>query len=149
VLFSEQFTQKDDEEAKASKRTAAQRRPIIQNPAQGGPGWGDDRGVPQWSKWIMAFVNKKTCDLAKPEFDKHSGNWLLVYDNLPVPFARDTPKRWTDLGDRLRGYFAGVSHYDIVFIDSANELAEFTSAGHLVQPIVDLWRQDESSWSPP
>jgi hypothetical protein len=144
---------KDDEEAKGTaetpRRTAAQRRQIIQNPPQGGPGWVDDRGVPQWAEWIMGFVGKKTSDLMKPKFDKYSVNWLLVHDNLPVPFTRDTPKRWMTLGDRLRNYFAEVIHYDALFIDSGNELAEFASTGHVIQPIVNLWRQDESSWSPP
>jgi len=103
VLFSDLFTKKDDEEAKGTaetpRRTAAQRRQIIQNPPQGGPGWGDDRGVPQWAEWIMGFVGKKTSDLMKPKFDKYSVNWLLVHDNLPVPFARDTPKRWMTLDE--------------------------------------------------
>jgi hypothetical protein len=143
LLFTDQF-KKD-----MPKRTAAQRRRIIENPPRGGPGWGDDRGVPEWVEWIMGFIRKKTRDLAKPDFDKHAENWLLVYDNLPVPFAQDTPKRWTDLSERLHHYFTGVCHYGTIFIDSANELAELNSVGCSVQPIVDLWKQGERSWPPP
>jgi hypothetical protein len=136
LLFEDQF-KKD-----MPIRTAAQRRQIIENPPRGGPGWGDDRGVPQWVEWIMSFVTKKTDDLAKPDFDKYGNKWLLVYDNLPLPFATDTPKRWTDLTARLPQYFAEACHYDIIFIDSASELAELTPIGYTVRRIVDLWKQD-------
>jgi hypothetical protein len=143
VLFTDQF-KKD-----MPRRTAAQRRQIIESPPRGGPGWGDDRGVPQWVEWMVSFIQKKTRDLAKPDFDRYAENWLLVYDNLPVPFAQDTPKRWTELDARLRHYFAEVCHYSTVFVDSANGLAELTSVGCTVQPIVDLWKEGECSWSPP
>ena len=135
LLFEDQF-KKD-----MPKRTAAQRRQIIEKPPRGGPGWGDDRGIPQWVEWIMSFVTRKTGNLAKPDFDKYADNWLMVYDNLPIPFATDTPKRWTDLTARLPQYFAGMYHFDTIFIDSANELAELTPVSCTVQRIVDPWRQ--------
>ena len=143
VLFADLFTRKDDEDAEGTeetpRRTAAQRQQTIQQPPPGGPGWGDDRGVPEWVEWIMKFIEKKTGNFAKLEFDKYSENWLLVYDNLPRPFARDTPKRWTELGVKLHEYFAQVCHYSTIFVDSANNLAEFTSVGCTVQPVANLW----------
>jgi hypothetical protein len=142
LLFTDQF-KKD-----MPKRTAAQRRQIIESPPRGGPGWGDDRGVPQWVEWMVSFIQKKTRDLAKPDFDKYAENWLLIYDNLPVPFAQDTPKRWTELGAKLHHYFTEVCHYSTLFVDSADGLAELTSIGCTVQPIVNLWKQGEGSWSP-
>ncbi len=152
LLFADLFTKKDDEDAggteETPKRTAAQRRRTIHHPPPGGPGWGDDRGVPQWVEWMMSFIDKKTGDLAKPEFDKYSENWLLVYDNLPVPFAQDSPKRWTELDVELRDYFAQACHYSTIFVDSGNDLAEYASAECTVRPVVNLWRQGECSQSP-
>lgn len=138
LLFSDQF--KRD----TPKRTAKQRREIIKNPPPGGPGWGDDRGIPEWVEWMMSFIEKKTGDLAKPDFDRRDENWLLVYDNLPVPFARDALKRWPDLNEVLNRYFADDRHYDKIFVDSASTLAEFTPTGWTIQLIVDLWKHMEN-----
>jgi len=134
LLFTDQFKRN------MPKRTAAERRQIIETPPRGGPGWGDDRGVPEWVEWMMDSIQKKTADFAKPDFDRHTENWLVIHDNSPEPFARDTPMRWTALRARLDCYFATGCHYDTIFIDSENELAEFTPVGYTIQPVSDLWR---------
>lgn len=153
LLFADLFTKKDDEDAEGTeetpRRTAAQRQQTVRHPPQGGPGWGDDRGVPEWAEWIMKFIEKKTGDLARPEFDKHPEKWLLVYDNLPLPFAQDTPTRWTELGVRLHDYFTQACHYSAIFVDSGNDLAEFASVTPTVQPVVNLWKQGKCSRFPP
>jgi hypothetical protein len=137
LLFTDQF--KRD----MPKRTAAQRRQIIENPPLGGPGWGDDRGVPEWVEWMMDCIQKKTRSLAKADFDKYAENWLLVCDELPLPFATDTAKRWIDLRAKLDRYFVEECHYDTVFIDSANELARLTPNGYAIWAVADLWRHQE------
>jgi hypothetical protein len=121
-------------------RSAAERRQVIENPPPGGPGWGDDRGVPEWVDWMMSVMEKKTQDLAKPAFDNHPENWLLVYDDLPIFPAQTTSNRWMALNARLHRCFAEKMHYGTVFIDSADELAEFASAGWTVQSIINLWK---------
>jgi hypothetical protein len=140
-LFADQFTKQVDEAAQEEpKRTAAERRDIIQNPPPGQSGRGDDGGVAEWVDWIMEKIEKKTADFANPEFDKFSENWLLVCDSL-LPCAGTAPKRWTDVNVKLTAYFSKEARFDAVFILTSGELAEFARGKRALRPIVDLWRR--------
>jgi hypothetical protein len=123
------------------KLNAEQKREIIENPPPGGPGWGDSRGVPEWVAWIVDSIEKKTVAYSKSNFKKFKENWLLVYDNVPVPFARDTSDRWVDLDVRLKQYFSEKCHYDTLFVLSDNDLAKLIPNKWNVYDVTDLWRR--------
>jgi hypothetical protein len=137
LLFTDLF-QKD-----MPNLNAKQKREIIENPPPGGPGWGNNRGVPDWVAWIMDCIKKKTGDYSHSDFTKYKENWLLVYDNLPIPFARDTSRRWADLDLKLKQYFSKQWHYDTLFVLSGNDLARLTRNERNVYEIADLWIHDK------
>jgi hypothetical protein len=134
VLFADQF-KKD-----MPRRTAAERRRIIEDPPPGGVGWGDDRGVPEWIEWMLDPIRKKIIAFAKPGFVKYAENWLLIHDDSPTLCGRNVRDRWVQLEMELKHHFSQTLCYDVIFIESDNELARFTEKEFTVSTLVDLWK---------
>ncbi|NVJ67390.1 MAG: hypothetical protein HWE16_12960 [Gammaproteobacteria bacterium] len=48
-------------------------------------GWLGDSVEQDWAEAIFYFVQRKINSLKKTGFDKFAQNWLLIYDNWPLP----------------------------------------------------------------
>ena len=48
-------------------------------------GWAGDRPEQEWALYINNIIRKKLQKLAHHEFIKYHKNYLLIYDNLPLP----------------------------------------------------------------
>jgi len=123
------------------KRTAAQRRELLENQSHG-PGWGDFGMDREWAASMMDCIFRKTRSLSRSGFTKCEKNLLLIYDNLPA-FRLPRPQPIDYLIEELKPYFAEQLRYDGILIDSVGELLEFYPDGHQIHPIVDLWDQQK------
>lgn len=122
------------------KRTASERREIIQNQPSG-VGWVDDEPEREWAQWMIDCVRKKTEAFNKPGFKKCDTNWLLIYDNLPVPFTEidDIKVAVGYFMVELNSYCPQNKRYDGILIEIRSLLVEIHSSKWSSQPIVDLW----------
>jgi hypothetical protein len=48
-------------------------------------GWTGDRIEQRWCEFIADVVAYKISSASKPGFELFEDNWLLVYENLPLP----------------------------------------------------------------
>jgi hypothetical protein len=131
VLFMDQFKRG------TPKRTASQRREIIRKQPHG-PGWIDEECEKEWVKSMIDNLCKKTGAFNKPEFEKYDENWLLIYDNLPVPLIK--------IEDVMRGFMEALNRYwlqkncyDGILIEKENQILQFQPSKCKKLPIVDLW----------
>ncbi|MBN2270873.1 MAG: hypothetical protein JXN61_09685 [Sedimentisphaerales bacterium] len=131
LLFMDQFRRE------TPKRSVKERRQlIIEQPY--GAGFGDDEPELEWARWIMDCIRDKTNALSKPGFAKFDKNWLLIYDNLPLPFV----KIKTALGflfHNLNIYWSENHRYDGIFIDTGIQLLEIYPTEWNSSVIVNLW----------
>lgn len=131
LLFMDQFKRG------TKKRTASERRKIIQD-KKFGAGWADDEPEREWKLCMMDRVLAKTEDFNKPDFEKFDKNWLLIYDNLPLPHIKiDVAMRY--LMKHLNRYWLKKNRYDGVLIETGNELVEIHPPKWNQKPIIDLW----------
>ncbi len=92
--------------------------------------WIGDSPEHEWAEFMVHFLQEKAVAFRKPEFEKLSQNWLLIYDNLPLP-ALDQEKASTLLFNALSAA-DGFADFDHVFIVSGEILYEFSNGRKLV-----------------
>jgi len=86
----------------------------------------------------MDRVLAKTKAFKKPGFKKCDMNWLLIYDNLPLPHVDiETAMRY--LIEHLNSYWRKNNCYKVVLIETENQLIEIHPSKWSHQPIIDLW----------
>lgn len=52
---------------------------------QAGDGWAGDSVEREWASAMFHFIEQKVATLRKDGFTKFEQNWLLIYDNWPLP----------------------------------------------------------------
>lgn len=131
LFFMDQFRRE------TPKRSAKERRQLIEEQPYGA-GFADDEPEREWALCIMDCVHAKKNAFGKPDFRKYHKNWLLVYDNLPLPDVEiKTAVRF--LVDNLKAYWIQNNRYDGILIDTGIQLVEVHSTELNFRPIVDLW----------
>lgn len=48
-------------------------------------GWAGDSAEREWADAMLSTVQRKLLSVVKPGFRLHPENWLLIYDNWPLP----------------------------------------------------------------
>ncbi|MCF8143059.1 MAG: hypothetical protein K9N21_03975 [Deltaproteobacteria bacterium] len=82
-----------------------------------GPGWEGDSPEIQWAVAMSEIIKHKTSLLRKDDFDKFSRNYLLIYDNLPLP-SLDYSKGLDFLREALEQYWNEILIFNITFIQT-------------------------------
>jgi hypothetical protein len=66
------------------RKTAAELRQEIESD-EAGDGWAGDSAEREWAAAMAHYVKEKMTKATVDGFAHHAANWLLVYDNWPLP----------------------------------------------------------------
>ncbi len=115
------------------RKTAEQLRREIEAD-EPGDGWVGDSAEREWGAAMVHHVKEKIAKANADGFARHPANWLLVYDNWPLPHINIT-KAAGILHPLLREIDA-FSTFDTIFVLDNSHLCEFRDSP-IVYPLVD------------
>ena len=98
-----------------------------------GDGWAGDAPEKEWADAMLYFPSQKAKKLAKPGYERFAANWLLIYDNWPLPAVEDA-KAATYFVQRLSTLDAPLP-FDRVFIECEHFIWQFEANACAEQPI--------------
>ncbi|HEH8398667.1 TPA: hypothetical protein SH296_001915 [Pseudomonas aeruginosa] len=107
------------------KRTSAEIRREIEADLSG-DGWVGDSPEREWAEAMAYYVNEKLPKAQAEGFARYAINWLIVYDNWPVP-AVDYGKASAYLTPRLAEMNA-FAVFDAIFVHDTTKMCEFRDA---------------------
>ena len=124
-------------------------REEIDNIARGatwGSGWVGDGPEREWAEVMIHFALQKAEKLAKPGFERFAADWLLIYDNWPLP-AVDDPKAASHFMRRLCALEEPLP-FDRVFVECERSIWQFRVPKYVPQPIRDVWKTANPTLQP-
>lgn len=107
------------------RKTADQLREEIKSDDPG-DGWVGDSAEREWADAMMHHVKEKMVKAAAVDFQRHSANWLLVYDNWPLPAVK-IAKAAAFLAPLLKDADA-FSIFDTIFVLNDSQMCEFRAS---------------------
>lgn len=107
------------------RKTAAQLRSEIEADAPG-CGWDGDSPEREWAAVMAHFVTEKIPKVTANGFVRYPANWLIVYDNWPLP-AVNYSKAASYLAPFLVDMGA-FSVFDAIFVHNDSRMCEFRDA---------------------
>ena len=122
----------------ARSLTVEEMRALLREGQQTSDGWAGDRPEQEWALFIQSVVDIKLTKLSRPNFAIFEQNWLLVYDNLPLPNIH-LGNAIAFLRPLLQDRWSSVPGFDVLFVEHGPVIAQITgnSTDHLV--LCDLW----------
>jgi len=105
-----------------SRKTAAELRQEIEADEYG-DGWVGDSAEREWAAAIAYSVKEKLPKVSADGFVRFPENWLLVYDNWPLPHV-NIAKAAVFLDSLLRECYA-FNVFDAVFVLDDSQICEF------------------------
>jgi hypothetical protein len=121
----------------AEPRRSKQEIDDIARGASRGDGWAGDAPEREWADAMLHFADEKTDKFQKPGYEQFKTNWLLIYDNWPLPAVQDQ-KAAAFLAQRLASLDMPLP-FDSIFVECENSIWQFRASGYVPQPIRDLW----------
>ncbi|HPC03417.1 MAG TPA: hypothetical protein PKY58_04815 [Syntrophales bacterium] len=91
-----------------------------------GPGWEGDVPEEEWASDLYKRIEGKTLKLRNDDFEKHEKNYLLIYENLPLPYL-DYTKACKLLELKLKVYWESGVVFTTVYIQTDYLLMSFNS----------------------
>lgn len=104
------------------RKTAEELRREIQADAPGN-GWEGDSPERQWAVAMAYYIGEKLRKANADGFTRYSSNWLIVYDNWPLP-AVSYFKAIFYLAPLLRGMDAFTT-FESIFVHNDSQIVEF------------------------
>lgn len=90
---------------------------------EAGDGWVGDSPEREWAEAMLHFAIEKARKAMAPGFARHEKNWLLVYDNWPLPAVKHAVAA-EYFGELL--HFSNVFEaFDSIFVLDSVHLCEF------------------------
>ena len=122
----------------APSLTVEEMRALLREGQQTSDGWAGDRPEQEWALFIQSVVDIKLTKLSRPKFAIFDQNWLLVYDNLPLPSIH-LGNAIAFLRPLLQDRWSRVPGFDVLFVEHGPVIAQITgnNTDHLV--LHDLW----------
>lgn len=105
--------------------------------ASRGEGWAGDAPEREWADAMLHFAHDKAATFAKPGYEQFENNWLLIYDNWPLP-AVDYPKAASYLAQQIVSLRTPLS-FDRIFVVCEHSIWQFGDSSCVPSPIRDLW----------
>jgi len=101
-----------------------------------GDGWGGDSVEREWAFAMKAFIRGKIEKSRKLDFELFESNWLLMYDNWPLPALNQA-----GAAKRLFETLAPEDYvpFENIFIECSNRFWAFLCNAYYSRPINDLW----------
>lgn len=103
------------------RKSAAELREEIEAD-EPGSGWAGDSAEREWATAMAHFVIKKISKATAPDFARHPENWLMIYDNWPLPHI-DFAKAASLLYPLLREIKAFAT-FDAIFVMDDQQMCE-------------------------
>jgi hypothetical protein len=111
------------------KREAKEIYEIASRTKLTGPGWNGDAPEYEWARVIYEIAKNKTVLLMKDEFVKYPTNYLLIYDNLTLPYL-DHPKASSILRSYLKNYWNSGTVFNGIFVQSDALIIYFSKSAY-------------------
>ena len=112
----------------APERTVSEMRELLEKNKITSSGWAGDSPEREWALYINSIVRVKLKKLAHIEFIKYHQNYLLIYDNLPLPNVH--AKKATEyLVKQLQDTWSLLPSFDSIFVERGPVLVEITKNG--------------------
>lgn len=109
-----------------------------------GSAWVGDSPEREWADAMMHFALRKAKKLVEPGFDRFSADWLLIYDNWPLPFI-DQQKAASYFFQKLLSLDAPLP-FKRVFVECEKTIWQFHEHNYAPQPIYDVWQIVEQKY---
>ncbi len=103
------------------KKSTAELREEIELDAPGAP-WMGNAPEREWAEAMFHFVRTKVAKVQKPGFTRFPCNWLVIYDNWPLPSVR-LDEACSLLADKFHEKDV-LSTFDRVFVLTSRFLCE-------------------------
>ena len=120
-------------------KTVDELREIISQKKLTGPGWEGDSPEGEWGEVITQIIETKHMRLVSPEFESVSTNWLLIYDNLPLPNPEPILSL-NYLSHNLRSYWLRSPRFDSIYVESGDEIFRLTALGSVRWIVNNVWK---------
>jgi len=99
-------------------------------------GWAGDSPEREWAAAMLHTFMRKIEVARKPGFQLFDRNWVLIYDNWPLPGVED-PKAAAYLMQQLEA--TALTPFDAFFVESGKAIWSFSADGYRSHPIPELW----------
>lgn len=96
--------------------------------------WCGDSPERQWAEAMAYYIKEKIPKAMAPGFVRYPANWLIVYDNWPLP-AVDYFRGATFLAPRLIEMSA-FAVFDSIFVHNDSKMCEFQDASPIFHSMV-------------
>lgn len=106
--------------------------------ADAGDGWAGDAPEREWAEAMLHFAMRKAENLSKPGYERFEVNWLLVYDNWPLPAVEESTaaayfvQRLSAMGAKLP--------FDRMFVECEHSIWQFQAPAYAPRRIRELWK---------
>lgn len=101
--------------------------------------WIGDSVEREWAEVMIYFSLKKTQDYENPGFRKFQKNWLVIYDNWPLP-AVEEDKAASLFHQRLLN-LSELLPFKKIFVECPKTFWEFKLNSYSCRAINDLWKE--------
>ncbi|MBM4273597.1 MAG: hypothetical protein FJ134_03920 [Deltaproteobacteria bacterium] len=110
----------------------------IASGANRGDGWVGDAPEKEWAEAMAYFSLQKADKFLKSEYERFDVNWLLIYDNWPLPAVEYLTG--ADYFLQWLGTLDTPLPFDSLFVECADSILHFKVPSYAPQPIRDLWK---------
>lgn len=90
-------------------------------------GWAGDSPEREWADAMAQSISAKVTGLSAPGFERFQEDWLLIYDNWPLPHV--DPERAADFLFATLQQGAALNSFDWIFVVNDHNLWEFSRSG--------------------
>jgi hypothetical protein len=97
--------------------------------ADDGDGWVGDSAEREWADVVLHFARQKMDVANNPGFQLHEENWLLIYDNWPLPHLN--PRKAADLFLAHPEAQSILQRFSRVFVMDGSRIWEFSNRAAL------------------
>ena len=103
-----------------------------------GDGWVGDSVETEWADAMFHFIKQKVATLQKDGFERFEQDWLLIYDNWPLP-ALDRRKAANFL-QNLVNESTVLNEFTRIYVITGKYISEVSSEQIQLFEINDLWK---------
>lgn len=120
------------------KRTIEEMRELLRQEQLTSPPWVGDHAEREWALYFQSVVETKRLKLAKPGFETFCENWLVIYDNLPMPHIH-WEKAIGFLLPELGTMWASTPSFDAIYIEHGVHFVKLAPNEITYMALHDLW----------
>lgn len=121
-----------------TRPTIEEMRELLRQKQLSSPPWEGDRAEREWALHFQNVIETKLLKLAKPGFEAFQENWLVIYDNLPLPHIH-LEKAIGFLLPEIGRAWASTPSFSAIYIEHGIYFAKLTPNDTTYMNLYDLW----------